>query len=136
LFLCSTLSKHNLSTGPLTITSRLSTVWYLAEHLDIDPDREPYLLWLAEVAMQAPLPRGWERHHQPAHAGGGITEFFHNAALDLTQWEHPFEYHFRAAVERFRQVCSEQYGTHDSGDLADMALVADRNAISLLDAEQ
>ena len=56
----------------------------LGQLLGLDAQLYPELMWLADVAMSAELPVGWLRHET---AEGKV--FFWNAALGVSQWEHP-----------------------------------------------
>ena len=60
-------------------------VLYAAELLGIDPLAQPRLVWLAEEALSAELPLGWEQ--LPDGASGAL--YYHNQILQLTQWQHP-----------------------------------------------
>eukprot|EP00741_Cyanophora_paradoxa_P014317 tig00020780_g13808.t1 len=68
-----------------------------ALHLGIDPDREPYLLPVAEEAYDAPLPAPW-RQIDDGH--GRI--YFYNDQTDVSQWEHPRDKHYRAFVFKLK----------------------------------
>ena len=81
-------------------------LWELATHYGLDPDREPELLWLAEIAVSSPLPRGWQQHNQ-MNDDGSTTEYFYNPVLDSTQWEHPFDRWYLAALARLRDSLTE-----------------------------
>ena len=56
-----------------------------------------YHRWIAEVALQAPLPAPWREHHDDSgHA------YFHNPQTGETVWRHPNDSHFERIVERER----------------------------------
>jgi len=67
--------------------------------LDIDPVKESEMLWIAEDAINAPLPLGWSEHTD----GHGHT-FFHNLATGKSAWMHPMDDLYRKVVEYFRTV--------------------------------
>ena len=66
-----------------------------AEYLGIDPVLESEHLWIAEEALTAPLPYGWEEYET---RDGGV--YFHNAAQRRTQWQHPSEEDYRELHRR------------------------------------
>lgn len=71
-----------------------------AQHLGIDPVREPQFLWIAEAALTAPLPSGWKEYES---VEGNL--YFHHADSGLTQWEHPSDHHYR---EMYRQLSGKK----------------------------
>ena len=71
-----------------------------AQHLGIDPVREPQFLWLAEAALTAPLPSGWKEYESVE----GLL-YFHHAKSGETQWEHPSDQHYRAM---YRQLSGKK----------------------------
>ena len=60
-------------------------VLHAAELLGIDPLQNPELVWLAEEALSAELPLGWEELSDAATG----ANYYHNPILGLTQWQHP-----------------------------------------------
>ena len=60
-------------------------VLHAAELLGIDPLESPELVWLAEEALSAELPLGWDELRDVATG----VNYYHNPILGLTQWQHP-----------------------------------------------
>ena len=56
----------------------------------MDPTIDAGLLWIAEAALCAPLPKGWSEY---TDANGNV--YFHKAAEGASTWEHPLDEHFR-----------------------------------------
>mgnify|MGYP000876599512 CR=1 FL=1 len=62
-----------------------------AAYLGMDPIADESLLWIAEMALTAPLPAGWSEHTDPA---GNV--YFFNAAGGGSTYEHPLDASFKA----------------------------------------
>ena len=55
-----------------------------AKYLGIDPSSESSLLWIAQEAIQAPLPAGWSDHTDD---NGNV--YFYNSKTKASTWTHP-----------------------------------------------
>eukprot|EP00927_Polykrikos_kofoidii_P035591 TRINITY_DN30149_c0_g1_i1.p1 TRINITY_DN30149_c0_g1~~TRINITY_DN30149_c0_g1_i1.p1 ORF type:complete len:664 (-),score=87.64 TRINITY_DN30149_c0_g1_i1:566-2557(-) len=64
-------------------------------YLGIDPEREPDLLWIAELAAIAPMPMGWTLH-EDTHS----RLFYHHSEQQMSRWTHPLEEEHRAIHQR------------------------------------
>lgn len=69
-----------------------------AIYLGMDIRRDDDLLWIADLALSAPLPPGWTDHED---AKGNI--FFYNAATRVSTYEHPLDRAFRAYYAKLRR---------------------------------
>jgi hypothetical protein len=56
----------------------------------MDPTVDGGLLWIAEAALCAPLPKGWAEY---TDAKGNV--YFHKVSEGASTWEHPLDDHFR-----------------------------------------
>ena len=75
----------------------------IIEHAEASLGMEPRtcaadraLLWIAEDALDAPVPRGWHCEADPTHN----TPFYYSDVGDGPQWEHPLEREFVALFVR------------------------------------
>ena len=59
-------------------------------YLGIDTVKHGSLLWIAEAALCAPLPKGWAEYTDNK---GNV--YFHKASEGTSTWEHPLDNHFR-----------------------------------------
>ncbi len=92
----------------------------MALYLGIDPKAELHLLWIAEEAMQAPLPDGWHVQQMrvvlPASSslsnssmGNKHTQYYwHSSDPKATQWEHPLDEFYRSLVRDSRAAFAEK----------------------------
>lgn len=62
-----------------------------AHYLGMDPEARPDLLWIAHLALTAPLPAGWSEHHD---AQGNVYFFCQSTAKST--YEHPMDQPFKA----------------------------------------
>ena len=63
----------------------------MAVYLGMDTTSDLPLIWIADAALTAELPKGWSSH---STAQG--QSFFHNAQFGITQWEHPTDHFYRS----------------------------------------
>jgi len=68
-----------------------------ARYLGIHPQSERHLLWIAEEALYAPLPDGWEEGEDNG------DPYFHNKETGDTIWEHPMDPYYRDLVIKERE---------------------------------
>lgn len=93
-----------------------------ARYLGIDPINDGDLMWIADEALNAPLPSEWTEHHDSAD-----RIFYYNVTSHTSSWTHPLEQihrdiyksivHFRSGdlnkeeqileLERARRKCDE-----------------------------
>eukprot|EP00741_Cyanophora_paradoxa_P010425 tig00000037_g10080.t1 len=69
-----------------------------ARYLGMDPVFDAPYLWIAEQALNAPLPEGWSEHRD---ATG--RPYYYNAATDASIWEHPLDDYFRFLFLQLRE---------------------------------
>jgi len=69
-----------------------------ARYLEMDVVADADLLWIAEQALAAPMPDGWEQYTLP----DGETPYYFNVETRQTQWCHPLEPQFRALYRSMR----------------------------------
>ena len=60
-----------------------------ARYIGMDPDDDLELLWIADEALQATEPDGWEERQDPA--GGS---YFMNTITGMAMEQHPVDYHY------------------------------------------
>ncbi|KAJ1484804.1 hypothetical protein T484DRAFT_1795811 [Baffinella frigidus] len=63
----------------------------------MDPLLDDTLLWIAEMALTAPLPTGWTEHEDTS---GNI--FFFNAQTGGSTYEHPLDASFKAYYQKVK----------------------------------
>jgi len=93
-----------------------------ARYLGIDPTTDIDLMWIADEALNAPLPSEWTEHHDSAD-----RVFYYNVQTHASSWTHPLEQLHRdtyksivsfrsgdlskeeqtAQVEKLRRKCEE-----------------------------
>jgi len=65
-----------------------------AEFLGIDLEAEPYLMWIAQEGVAAPVPPPWKACTQ-----NGDDVFYFNFETSESSWEHPCDEKYRNLVE-------------------------------------
>ena len=70
-----------------------------AEFLDVDADKEKYLLPIVCESIAAELPTGWQEC-EDAKSG---EAYYWNRATDTTSWEHPLDAGFREKIAARRK---------------------------------
>ena len=68
----------------------LEDVLAYAEMIGMEPNEDTDLLWIADEALQAPEPAGWEVRQDPR----GNTYYF-NVTTGVTMQQHPVDYHYQ-----------------------------------------
>ncbi|CAD7925315.1 unnamed protein product [Amoebophrya sp. A25] len=68
-----------------------------AKSLDIDPLREPFMLWVAEAAYSAELPPDWGEYMDPQ---GRV--YFYCSTTGESSWTHPMDPVFREIAQAYR----------------------------------
>jgi Ca2+-binding EF-hand superfamily protein len=71
----------------------------MAEYLGIRVLSEPYLLWIVDAAVRAPVPEGWSIHTDKKG-----RNFFFNRQLGTSQWDHPLDSDFRRLRDEYRVI--------------------------------
>ena len=56
-------------------------------------------LWIADEAMRAPLPDGWEQHEDESRG----KPYYVNEDTGETQWTHPSDDFYREKFQRLRR---------------------------------
>ena len=74
----------------VTFTSPLDEVLEFAKYLGIDIEKHADLLWIADEALSAEEPEGWERGEAP----NGETYYTHTVT-QMVLWQHPLDYYFQ-----------------------------------------
>jgi hypothetical protein len=64
----------------------LNEVQSYASYLGLDVDNELHLMWIADEALNAPLPSEWTEHHDSAD-----RVFYYNVQTHASSWTHPLE---------------------------------------------
>lgn len=72
----------------------------LAIGMDLKADKD--LLWIAEQAMHAPLPAGWQSQRKQAKKADRETLIYFNQKSGEYSWEHPCTQMFRTLYEQER----------------------------------
>jgi myosin-5 len=68
----------------------VSDVLEYAEYLGMDIKEDAHLLWIADEALQAPEPQGWEQRLDPK---GGVYYYHPTTGMSLNQ--HPLDHHYQ-----------------------------------------
>ena len=74
-----------------------------ALYLGMDIVKDADLLWIAQQAVTAELPAGWQEHTDPMSG----DSYFHNSVTGETEWEHPCDAYYKdlyAQLKQQRQV--------------------------------
>jgi hypothetical protein len=85
--------KHQASLD----AQRRQEVEEYAKYLGMDPAADQHLLWIAEMALTAPLPVGWSEHQDSA---GNV--FFFNKATGTSTYEHPLDASFKSYYSKIK----------------------------------
>mmetsp|Transcript_85553 Transcript_85553/g.195059 ORF Transcript_85553/g.195059 Transcript_85553/m.195059 type:complete len:392 (+) Transcript_85553:106-1281(+) len=65
-----------------------------ARYLSIDVVNDNDLLWIAEEALNAPLPSEWTEHFDQSD-----RVFYYNSSTHVSSWTHPLEYLYRETYQ-------------------------------------
>ncbi|KAK3238403.1 hypothetical protein CYMTET_51582, partial [Cymbomonas tetramitiformis] len=68
-----------------------------ARHLGMD-ERDSDLLWIAEQALNAPLPENWTEH---VNDDGNV--YYSNSVMSVVCWAHPLDDHFRSLYKKMKK---------------------------------
>ncbi len=70
----------------------------IARHLGMDEAQDGHLMWIAELALKAPLPDDWNSYETPA---GEL--YYHKPDTGETVWDHPFDHYFRSLYQKTKE---------------------------------
>jgi hypothetical protein len=70
----------------------------IARHLGMDESEDRHLMWIAELALKAPLPEDW--HSYETQAG---ELYYHKPETGETSWDHPNDHYFRALYQKTKE---------------------------------
>jgi len=87
----------------------VSDVLEYAEYLGMDIKEDAHLLWIADEALQAPEPQGWEQRLDPK---GGVYYYHPTTGMSLNQ--HPLDHHY----QQFYLQMKAQYDAMYQGNAA------------------
>mmetsp|Transcript_24541 Transcript_24541/g.80804 ORF Transcript_24541/g.80804 Transcript_24541/m.80804 type:complete len:1323 (+) Transcript_24541:97-4065(+) len=68
----------------------VSDILGYAEYIGMDIKEDAHLLWIADEALQAPEPQGWEQRLDPK---GGVYYYHPTTGMSLNQ--HPLDHHYQ-----------------------------------------
>ena len=74
-----------------------------AEMIGMDVQEDMDLLWIADEALQAPEPVGWEERMDPR----GNT-YYCNTQTNMTMMQHPVDYHYQQLYLQFKMQREQQ----------------------------
>ena len=86
-----------------TFTCPLEDVIAFAEMIGMDPQEDLDLLWIADEALQAPEPVGWEQRLDPR----GNT-YYCNTITNMTMVQHPVDYHYQQLYLQMKMQRQQQ----------------------------
>ena len=75
----------------------LELVLEYASYLGMDPDQDEELLWIAEQALRAPVPEGWEELMDPL----GNLYFYNEGTMQATR-QHPMDGYYQSLYRKLR----------------------------------
>jgi len=81
-----------------------------ARYLGIDPIADADLMWIADEALNAPLPSEWTEHHDSAD-----RVFYYNVQTHASSWTHPLEQLHR---DTYKSIVSFRSGDLSKEDQA------------------
>lgn len=106
-------------------TSVDEDVLQFAKYLGMDVDVDRDLLWIAEQAINSPLPAEWQEHED-----GDGNQFFYNTVTQESSWEHPSDQRYREIYAKHKsQRSKDRFPAHVTFPVADQ----DPDALADLD---
>jgi hypothetical protein len=98
----SSVGWQSRTTMDSVMSASATEIMQYARHvLHLDPIFDAKLLWIAEEALQAKLPKGWLEHR----VENSDTVFFEEVSTGHTTWEHPLDEMYKAkAAEEKRKL--------------------------------
>ncbi|KAL1527781.1 hypothetical protein AB1Y20_009166 [Prymnesium parvum] len=82
-----------------------------ADMIGMDVVEDMDLLWIADEALQAPEPEGWEERQDPR---GGI--YYVNSTTDVVMLQHPVDYHYQQFYLQLKMQKKQQAAAARSGN--------------------
>ena len=70
----------------------------IARHLGMDKEEDKHLMWIAELALTAPLPEDWNSYETP---NGEL--YYHKPETGETSWDHPNDIYFRTLYQKTKE---------------------------------
>ena len=89
----------------------VSDVLEYAEYLGMDIKEDAHLLWIADEALQAPEPQGWEQRLDPK---GGVYYYHPTTGMSLNQ--HPLDYHYQQFYLQMKAQYDMMYANEKSAE--------------------
>ena len=86
----------------------VSDVLEYAEYLGMDIKEDAHLLWIADEALQAPEPQGWEQRLDPK---GGVYYYHPTTGMSLNQ--HPLDHHYQQFYMQMKAQYDAMYQNED-----------------------
>ena len=86
-----------------------------ARYIGMDPIVDINLLWIAEEALSASLPEGWQEHHDN---GGNV--FYYNSLTNVSSWEHPLDDYYRQLYLKLKKILIDNRAAFKVNDSAMM----------------
>ncbi len=101
----------------------VSDVLEYAEYLGMDIKEDAHLLWIADEALQAPEPQGWEQRLDPK---GGVYYYHPTTGMSLNQ--HPLDYHYQQFYLQMKAQYDMMYANEKSADAAEGSAAPERTS--------
>ena len=70
-----------------------------AVYLGMDPIADKDLFYIAEWAINAPLPEGWTEHLDEQQ-----NQFFFNSATEQSSYAHPYDVHYQKLYKLLSEI--------------------------------
>ena len=97
------LEQKRLDEVAANFVCPLEDVLAYAEMVGMDVQEDLDLLWIADEALQAPEPVGWEQRMDPR----GNT-YYCNTLTNMTMVQHPVDYHYQQLYLQFKMQRQQQ----------------------------
>ena len=109
------LAERLLASGEASrFASPLEDVLSYADYIGMNLQEDAELLWIADEALQAPEPAGWEECLDPMG-----NSYYLNSITQMTMTQHPVDYHYQQFyLQMKQQKVAEQRGPYTPRDAA------------------
>ena len=97
------LEQRRLDDVSANFVCPLEDVIAFAEMIGMDVQEDLDLLWIADEALQAPEPVGWEQRMDPR---GNV--YYCNTLTTMTMVQHPVDYHYQQLYLQFKMQRQQQ----------------------------
>ena len=87
-----------LSGEAASFASPLDDIISYADYIGMNLDDDSELLWIADEALQAPEPVGWEECQDPMG-----NSYYMNNITQMTMTQHPVDYHYQQFYLQMKQ---------------------------------